>query len=135
MVRVIMGLQGHGKTKQIIELTNKAVADECTVACIERGTKLMCDINHKARLVDVSDYFIESYEHLKAFICGMHSANFDLSKIFIDSLYKVSKSDFPKQTEEFLLWADAFGAEHGIDFIITISADDKSASDVIRKFF
>ena len=80
-------------------------------------------------------YFIESYEHLKAFICGMHSANYDLSKIFIDSLYKVSKNDFTQQTEEFLLWADSFGAEHGIDFVITISADDKTASETIRKFF
>lgn len=135
MVRVIMGLQGHGKTKQIIELTNKAVSEDLTVACLERGTKLTFDINHKARLVDVSPYFIESYEHLKAFICGMHSGNYDLSKIFIDSLYKVSKSDYIKQTEDFLLWAESFGAEHGIDFVITISADDKDASDVIRKFF
>ena len=135
MVRVIMGLQGHGKTKQIIELTNKAAAEDLTVACIERGTKLTYDISHKARLVDVSEYFIESYEHLKAFICGMHSANYDLSKIFIDSLYKVSKNDFQQQTEDFLLWADEFGAEHGIDFVITVSADDKTASETIRKFF
>ena len=135
MVRVIMGLQGHGKTKQIIDLTNKAVSEDLTVACIERGTKLTYDINHKARLVDVSAYFIESYEHLKAFICGMHSGNYDLSKIFIDSLYKVSKCDFPKQTDDFLLWAEKFGEENGIDFVITISADTKTASDTIRKFF
>lgn len=135
MVRVIMGLQGHGKTKQIIELTNKAVADDLTVACLERGTKLTYDISHKARLVDVSGYFIESYGHLKAFICGLHSGNFDLSKIFIDSLYKVSKCSCSKETEEFLLWAEQFGKEHGIDFVITISADENEASDVIRKFF
>ena len=135
MVRVIMGLQGHGKTKQIIDLTNKAVSEDLTVACIERGTKLTFDINHKARLVDVSPYFIESYEHLKAFICGMHSGNYDLSKIFIDSLYKVSKSDYIKQTEDFLLWAESFGADHGIDFVITISADEKAATETIRKFF
>lgn len=135
MVRVIMGLQGHGKTKQIIELTNAAAAEDLTVVCMERGTKLTYDISHKARLVDVSGYFIESYEHLKAFICGMHSSNFDLSKIFIDSLYKVSKNSFTQQTDEFLLWADEFGKEHGIDFVITISADQNEASDTIRKFF
>ncbi len=135
MVRVIMGLQGQGKTKQIIELTNKAVAEDLTAACIERGTKLTYDISHKARLVDVSGYFIESYQHLKAFICGMHSANFDLSKIFIDSLYKVSKCDSINETEDFLKWAESFGTEHGIDFVITISADQASASETIRKFF
>ncbi|MBR3848649.1 MAG: hypothetical protein IKM21_05105 [Oscillospiraceae bacterium] len=135
MVRVIMGLQGHGKTKQIIELTNKAAAEDLAVVCIERGTKLTYDISHKARLVDVSAYFIESYEHLKAFICGLHSANFDISKIFIDSLYKVSKSDCEKETEDFLLWAEKFGEENKIDFVITISADDAKASDTIKKFF
>ncbi len=135
MVRVIMGLQGHGKTKQIIELTNKAAAEEAAVACIERGTKLTYDVSHKARLIDVSGFFIESYAHLKAFICGLYSGNFDLSNVFIDSLYKVAKCDCVEDAEEFLLWAEAFGKEHNIDFVVTISADEKTASDAMKKFF
>ena len=46
MVRVIMGVKGTGKTKQMIELINSAVHSENgNVVCIERGPKLTYDIH------------------------------------------------------------------------------------------
>ena len=48
MVRVIMGVKGTGKTKQMIDLINTAVQNEHgNVVCIERGPKLTYDINYK----------------------------------------------------------------------------------------
>ena len=53
MVRVIMGVKGTGKTKQMIELINSAVHSENgNVVCIERGPKLTYDIHYKIRLVE-----------------------------------------------------------------------------------
>ncbi len=136
MVKVIMGLQGHGKTKQIIELANQAGSNEAnSVICIERGKKLTYDISHKVRLVDVSSYPITSYERLKAFICGMHSGNYDISDVFIDSLFKVAKCDSIEECDSFLQWLDEFGAENKINFTITISADENTATDGIKKYF
>ena len=44
MVRVIMGVKGTGKTKQMIDLINTAVQNEHgNVVCIERGPKLTYD--------------------------------------------------------------------------------------------
>jgi len=136
MVKVIMGLQGHGKTKQIIELANAAVTEDAnTVVCIERGNKLTYDISHRVRLVDVSSFPITSYERLKAFICGLYSGNFDISDVFIDSLYKVAKSDSVEEAENFLAWLDEFGAANNINFTTTISADEATASDGVKKYF
>lgn len=135
MVKVIMGLQGHGKTKQIIELANQAASEAGAVICIERGSKLTYDISHKVRLVDVSNYPITSYERLKAFICGMYSGNYDISDVFIDSLFKVAKSDSIEECENFLAWLDEFGTENKINFTTTISADDTKATDGIKKYF
>lgn len=136
MIKIIMGLQGHGKTKQIIELANRAIENESNcVVCIERGSKLTYDISHKVRLVDISSYPITSFERLKAFICGLYSGNFDISDIFIDSLFKVVKSDSIEETENFLIWLDDFGKTNSINFTITISADEARATDLIRKYF
>ena len=56
MVRVIMGVKGTGKTKQMIELINSAVHSENgNVVCIERGPKLTYDIHYKIRLVEAND--------------------------------------------------------------------------------
>ncbi len=136
MIKIIMGLQGHGKTKQIIELANAAAAVETNCAvCIERGSKLTYDISHKVRLVDISGYPITSYERLKAFICGLYSGNFDITDIFIDSLFKVAKNDSIEETENFIAWLEGFSAANNINFTITISADEARATDGIKKFF
>lgn len=135
MVRVIMGLQGHGKTKQIIELANNASKDEHnTVVCIERGNKLTYDVSHKVRLIDISNYPIDSFDRLEAFICGLYSGNFDISEIFIDSLFKIARNDSIEETENFLIWIEKFGEENEIDFTITISEDVNKATDIIKKY-
>ena len=85
MVRVIMGVKGTGKTKQMIELINSAVHSENgNVVCIERGPKLTYDIHYKIRLVEASHYDIKSYDFLKGFISGLYAGNYDITHVFID---------------------------------------------------
>ena len=94
MVRVIMGVKGTGKTKQMIELINEAAKTEAgSVVCIERGAKLTYDIHNSIRLVEASDYSIDSFDALKGFVCGLYAGNYDISQIFIDSLCKIVPSD------------------------------------------
>lgn len=137
MVRVIMGVKGSGKTKQLIELVNHAAHNETgNVICIERGPKLIYDVHYKVRLVEASQYEMKSFEQLKGFISGMYAGNFDISHIFIDSLCKIipAEADAP-ETEQFLDWLEAFSEKNGVRFTVTISADISMASEGIRKYF
>ena len=136
MVKIIMGLQGMGKTKQIIEICNTAAAEEDgSVVCIERGDKLTYDVNYAVRLIDVAKYPITSYERLKAFICGLYSGNYDISCIIVDSLFKVAKSDSIEEFESFLDWVTEFGRENNIKFTFSVSADQNLATEKIKKYF
>ena len=52
MVRVIMGAKGSGKTKQLIEMINRAASNENgSVVCVEMGKKLVYDVSPNVRLV------------------------------------------------------------------------------------
>ena len=136
MVRVIMGKKGSGKTKQMIDMINSAVTTEHgNVVCIERGPKLTYDIHYKIRLVEASAYDLDSFTALRGFICGLCAGDYDITHIFIDSLYKISVCDDTQQTEAFLQWCDDFGKANKIDFTISISADVATASEGIKKFF
>lgn len=136
MVRVIMGVKGTGKTKQMIDLINSAVNTENGhVVCIERGNKLTYDIHSKIRLVESDQYDITNYDVLKGFICGLYAGNFDTTHIFIESLTKlVGGRDVDLDTENFLNWLDTFGDKNGIKFTVTISADVSLATDSIKKY-
>lgn len=136
MVQVIMGLKGSGKTKTLIDAINTAVKNETgSTVCIEKGNKLMFGVDYRVRLIEASDYEIDSFNVLKGFISGLHAGNFDITHIFIDSLYKIAGSDNAVDAETFLQWCDTFGSANQIHFTITISADESAATDGIRKYF
>ena len=137
MVRVIMGVKGTGKTKQMIELINTAVQNEHgNVVCIERGPKLTYDINYKIRLVEASNYDMKDYEFLRGFISGLYAGNYDITHIFIDSLTKIVPSEASDMAvENFLDWLNDFGEDNNIKFTVTISADASLATEGVKKYF
>ena len=137
MVRVIMGVKGTGKTKQMIELINSAVHSENgNVVCIERGNKLTYDIHSKIRLVEASHYEMSNFDFMKGFISGLYAGNYDITHIFIDSLTKIVKIDpADHSVEAFLDWLNSFSEANGIKFTVTISADASLATEGVRKYF
>lgn len=137
MVKVIMGVPGTGKTKQLIDLVNVAINKESgNVVCIEKGEKLRFEIKYNARLVDITSHNLEqSADSLYAFICGLYAGNYDITHIFIDNLYKVANAKCPNCIEGLLAKLDKFSEETGVKFTVTISADINEATEGIKKFF
>ena len=136
MVRVIMGVKGTGKTKQMIELINSAVHSENgNVVCIERGPKLTYDIHYKIRLVEASHYEMKSFDFMKGFISGLYAGDYDITHIFIDSLTKIVPTDGYNNVEDFLNWLNNFGEKNGIKFTITISDEPDLAPEGIKQYF
>ena len=136
MVKVIMGLKGAGKTKQMIELINTAVGTEHgNVIAIEHGPKLTYDLHNKVRLVDTAEYALPNFDSMKGFICGLYASNYDITHVFIDSLTKIIPNDSAPEAEAFLDWLERFSEKYGVKFTVTISADVSLASDGIKKYF
>ena len=79
MVRLIMGVKGSGKTKQLIELINNAAKDEPgNVVCIEANRTMTYDIHYHIRLIDAQEYNLDSYELFRGFISGLYAGNYDI---------------------------------------------------------
>ena len=136
MVKLIMGLKGAGKTKQLIELVQIADKEEPgDVVCIEMGSKLIYDIPHTVRLIEASQYPFDGYDFLKGFISGLHSANYDITHIFIDSVLKIIGAEVDGKTEDFIDWCESFSKRENVKFTLTISAELSLATDGMRKYF
>ncbi|MGN1015087.1 MAG: hypothetical protein ACI4PM_07005 [Butyricicoccus sp.] len=135
MVKLIMAAAGSGKTKVIIDSVNAAAAQEPgSIVCIAKGNSLNLDISHAARLVNVSDYNVTDYASLLGFVAGIHAGNYDITKIFIDGLYKVASDDKTEDAEKFILKLDEFSAKHAVDFTVSMSDDAALASEVLKKY-
>ena len=132
----MMGLKGSGKTKRLVELVKKAVAeDKGSVYVIEKDRSLTYEIPYEARLIFASDYSIGTFEFLKGFISGLHAGNYDVSTVFIDSLFKLVDTKDIAETEKFLDWLSAFSERENIFFFITISDDISNATQGMKKYF
>jgi len=136
MVKLIMGLQGSGKTKKLVELVEKAIGEEDgDVVCIERKLTLTYDIPREVRLVDASQYNINSFVFLKGFISGLHSANYDMTHIFIDSVLRIVNSKLDEDAVDFFEWCEDFGKRENVKFTITVSMDINKADERLKKYF
>ena len=135
MVRLIMGVKGSGKTKQLIELINNAAKDEPgNVVCIEANRNMTYVIHYHIRLIDAQEYKLNSYDLFRGFISGLCAGNYDITHVFIDNLCKTVGQDISKDTETFLSWLDAFGEKNNVKFTVTISADTAAATEGMQKY-
>ena len=135
MVRLIMGMKGSGKTKQLIELINNAAKDEPgNVVCIEADRNMTYDIHYHIRLIDAQEYKLHNFDLFRGFISGLYAGNYDISQVFIDNLLKTVKQAGDQDTEAFLDWLDAFGERNGVKFTATTGGDAAAATEGMRKY-
>ena len=144
MVRLIMSGSGEGKTKQLIELMeNAAEHDVGCMVCIEPTRNMSFNLRHQTRMIDASEFSIDSFETLRGFICGLYAGNYDfwyessqlmVRHVFIDNLCKVARSNDERQVGQFLNWLDGFSSPLNLKITVTVSANPDTATDTMRKF-
>ncbi len=134
MLKLIIGVKGTGKTKQLIEMVNTASAQSNgSVVCIEKGTKLNYEIKHTARLIDTEQYGICDGQSLFGFVAGVFASNHDVTDIYIDSALKICNNDigsFEKLCDE----VNALTEKCNIHCTMTVSMPVESATDTIKKY-
>ena len=134
MLKLIIGVKGTGKTKNLINLVNTAVENtQGDVVCIEKGTKLRYDVKHTARLIDVNEYFVSDAQSLYGFIAGVLASNHDVTDLFVDSALKICNND----TAAFDTFVDSLSAliaKTNVNVVITSSIPTEEASDIVKKY-
>ena len=135
MVRLIMGANGAGKTKQLIELIHTSVESETgSVVCIEPKGDMTYDVSYNVRLVNAGEYNVDSFDCLRGFLCGMYAGNYDITHIFIDNLFKITGGECNQAADDFLNELDRFSNATGVKFTISVSGDPALATDGMQKY-
>jgi len=134
MIKLIVGKKGSGKTKAMLDSIAAAVNSESgNVIFVCNSNRHMLEVTHAARMVDVSDADTETYRLFKSFINGMLSQNYDISHIFIDSLFKVVPDD-KDGLGDFINALEEISEKNNVKFTICISADKSELPDSIHKY-
>lgn len=134
MLKLIVGVKGTGKTKELIALVNKATEEtNGAVVCIEKGNKLMHEISYKTRLIDTEAYDITSAASLYGLAAGTYASNHDITHIFIDSALKICNNDLAA-FEAFVECTGAFAEKNGIEVVMTSSIPAEDLPEATKKY-
>jgi len=132
MLKLIIGVKGTGKTKQLIEMVNQSLdTTKGDVVCIEKGDKLRFEVKPQCRLINTKEYAIDDAEDLYGFVAGILASNNDVTDLYIDSALKICRDDVAA-FDVFLDKTAALVKE--VNCVMTISLPSENATDTIKKY-
>lgn len=134
MIKIIAGEKGTGKTARLVEDINQVASTDSNVVCIERGNRLDQLIKYSVRLVNMKEYPVSGYDQLLAFIGGICSKDYDLTHIYIDSIFKVAESTDMDGLKDFILKLDTFLASSPIQVMIFLSGKVDELPEEVKKY-
>lgn len=133
MVQFIVGKEGKGKTKHLLDKVNTEIKDaQGNVVYLDKSTKHMFELNNKIRLIDVPEYLVTDSDEFIGFICGIISQDHDLQKMYFDSFLKIAcmKED---ELEQIIAKIEKISEKFHVDFVISLSRDESELPESIRK--
>ncbi|MBQ4467381.1 MAG: hypothetical protein II918_04075 [Firmicutes bacterium] len=131
MVTLLIGHEGAGKTKKMIDMANEAVEHaKGSIIFINKNQRLMYDLKYRIRVICMDDYeHVTNSDEYIGFLYGIISADHDIETIFIDSILKhadVKMENLP----EFIDRLKDISKNYGMDFVVTISANKEEMEGV-----
>lgn len=133
MVQLIVGKKGKGKTKQLLDKVNNEVKNiSGNIVYLDKSTKHMYELNNKVRLIDVSQWQIESSDEFVGFVCGIISQDHDLQQMYFDSFLKnacLEGKDITATVEKLEKVSEA----KKVDFILSVSMDEEELPEAMKK--
>ena len=138
MVQILAGEKGEGKTKILIDLANESVGtSDGDVIYIDDDKRHIYDLNHKIRFVEVSEFPLANYRELIGFIYGIFSQNSDITKVFVDGIFKIVQSLGNEDLIKLVARLDSMSKAYNVDFVLAGNVDPaelpKEVEQYIRK--
>lgn len=134
MIQIVAGKKGVGKTKLILDRANKAVADtDGTIVYLDKSAQHMYELNSKVRLINITDYPVNSYDAFIGFVAGIIAQDFDLQQIYFDSFLKIAAVE-ESRIAEAVNTLKALSDQHNITFILSVSVDAETLPEDVKSY-
>jgi hypothetical protein len=134
MIKIIAGEKGTGKTAKLVDDINTAARQDNNIVCIERGNRLDQLLKPNVRLVNMKEYPVEGFDQLLAFVGGICSKDYDLTHIYIDSIFKVANEEGMDNLERFITKLDAFLKDSPVTAMIILSGKVDDLPEAVKAY-
>lgn len=134
-VDAIVGGKGSGKTPLMLEEMDRMASDKNNnIVFIEYGQGVEHLVPYSVRRIDLREYPVRGYGQLIAFLAGMNAKDYDISHIYIDSIFKVVRDDNLDHLASFIKDLEALGKQVDCKMTVAVSCDLDELPDDVRHF-
>jgi len=134
MVELIVGKEGKGKTKQLLERVNSEIKTASgNIVFLDRNDKHMFELNNKVRLVNVAEYDFTNSSEFLGFVCGILSQDHDIEQMYIDAVLKVAKTD-KSELSAVVKRLAVIGNKFNVKFTASVTLDASDIDEEIREY-
>lgn len=131
MVECIVGKKGKGKTKHLLEKTRlREISRKGNIVYLDKSPQHIYELPNSVRLIDITEYPIDSKEAFIGFLCGIISQDHDLEVLFLDSFLKISHCE-PADMICMIKSLKDLSAKFHVDFVLSVSADQEELPEEI----
>ena len=120
MVKFILGEKGAGKTKWLIDNANSEIErGNGNIAFIDVDDDHIFSLNYNVRLINAMEFNINNIESFYGFLCGTVGMDYDLEKVYVDSVYKVIDLDVAT-LQDLSKRLNVISEKYGTEFYINV---------------
>lgn len=120
MVKFILGEKGAGKTKWLIDNANSEIErGNGNIAFIDVDDDHIFSLNYNVRLINAMEFNINNIESFYGFLCGTVGMDYDLEKVYVDSVYKVIDLDV-EALQDLSKRLNVISEKYGTEFYINV---------------
>ena len=132
MVRMVVGKNGKGKSKVLLEKVNSDVKEILgNVVFLDTSAKHMYELNNKIRLINVSDYMIKNSDVFIGFIEGIISQDHDLQLMYFDNFLSLANCTV-SDLESVVYDLESLSTKFNVDMYLSISTTNGDVPETLN---
>ena len=125
MIEIISGEKGKGKTKELLNKVNTSITSASgNIVYLDKSQKHMYELNNRVRLINVTEYPIESCDEFLGFICGVVSQDNDLEEMYLDSFLTIANLETDEEICHAIQKLDIISEKYNVKFILSVSRNE-----------
>lgn len=133
MVELIIGNRGKGKTKVLLDRAESDLKNSTgNIIFVDKDLKHIHGLDYKIRLVDMSDFDVQTTEEFMGFVNGIISQNNDIEEIILDSFLSVAYIDTDEGMIGSIERIKSISERSGVKFLLSVSRDKEHLPDVLH---
>ena len=134
MLELIIGAKGNGKTRKMVEkANNESKRTNGSIIYIDKSNKHMYELSNKIRLINISNFPVNSEDSYIGFISGVISQDHDLEYLFLDGFLNIANlhgSDISGAIAKIASLSETYG----VNFVISISMDEHALPESCKQY-